>query len=223
MIVEKEKGSMLKVLRTDNGLKFLSKDFEKFCAKRGIKRHRTIPLNPQQNGVAERANRTILERVRCMLFSSGLEKKFWGEAAATAVKLLNNCPSSAINGDTLDFRWYDRYGDYSTIRVFGCQAYAHIKQSKLDARALRCVFLGYQPGVKGYRLWCVEPGNHKIIISRDVIFSESVMPFKRDQSTEGSDVADSSTPGVEVETVPSVQGVWGASFLQGCYGMQRKR
>ena len=75
-----KRGTMLKCLRTDNGLEFLSKDFEKFRKENGIQRHRTVPGNPQQNGVVERMNRTLLEKVRCMLFSSGLPKEFWGEA-----------------------------------------------------------------------------------------------------------------------------------------------
>ena len=75
--VELEKGCKVKCLRIDNGLEYLSKSFDDFCKQKGIKRHRTVPMNPQQNGVAERANRTIVERVRYMLFSSGLGKKFW--------------------------------------------------------------------------------------------------------------------------------------------------
>ena len=64
--VEVEKGSGLKCLRTDNGLEFISHEFNDFCKLKGIRRHRTVPKNPQQDGVAEIANRTILERVRCM-------------------------------------------------------------------------------------------------------------------------------------------------------------
>lgn len=121
-----------------------------------------------------------------MLLASGMEKKLWAEAAATAVKLMNICPSSSLGGDTPDFRWYGEFGScYSHLRVFGCKAYAHLRRSKLDARALKCVMLGYQPGTKGYRLWCVEPGNHKIIVSRDVVFSESQMHFKSASDQQG--------------------------------------
>ena len=159
-------------IRTDNGFEYMSKEFDDFCTERGIKRHKTFPKNPQQNGVAERANRTIVERVRCMLFSSGMGKKFWGEAASTAVYLLNKCPSSSIGGDTPDFRWYGKHSSYADLKPFGCKVFAHVKQGKLDPRALMCVMLGYQKGVKGYRLWCIEPGQQKVLISRDVIFLE---------------------------------------------------
>ena len=121
---------------------------------------------------------------------------------------MNMCPSSSIGGDTPNFRWYGDYGDYSHLKTFGCKAYAHLKQSKLDARALRCVMLGYQPGVKGYRLWCVEPGNHKIIISRDVVFSESEMHFKAVSQTQssGEKLLASNSSGVEVENQPEFGG-----------------
>ena len=197
-----------KCLRTDNGLEFCSRDFDAFCLEKGIKRHRIVPLNPQQNGVAERANRTILERVRSMLLASGMEKKFWAETAATAVKLMNMCPSSSIGGDNPDFKWYGEFGSYSHLRIFGCKAYAHLKKSKLDARALRCVMLGYQPGVKGYRLRCIEPGNHKVIVSRDVVFSESEMYFKPATDTQVSKekLLAYDDSGVEVEKQPEFGG-----------------
>ena len=89
-----------------------------------------------------------MEWVRCMLLAARLEKRFWAEAASTAVKLINKCPSS-INGDTPDFRWFGSYGGYSELRTFGCKAFAHIRQGKLEAMALKCIMLGYQPGVKG--------------------------------------------------------------------------
>jgi transposase InsO family protein len=66
----------LKVLRTDNGMEFCSGDFNSFCRKEGIVRHHTIPYTPQQNGVAERMNRTIISKARCMLSNSGLSRNF---------------------------------------------------------------------------------------------------------------------------------------------------
>ena len=69
--MENEKGRSPMVLRTNNGLEYLSKEFDGFCLQKGIRRHKTVPANPQQNGVAERMNRTLLERVRCLLSSSG--------------------------------------------------------------------------------------------------------------------------------------------------------
>ena len=78
--VELEKGCSLKVLRTDNGLEFVSREFDDFCSSKGMKRHKTVPANPQQNGVAERLNRTLMERVRCMLLHAGVGKNFLGRS-----------------------------------------------------------------------------------------------------------------------------------------------
>lgn len=164
-------------MRTDNGLEYLSKEFDLFCKEKGVRRHRTVPANPQQNGVAERMNRTLLERVRCLLSSSGVSKQFWAEAVCTAGHLINKCPASGIGGAIPDERWYGGKSDYIRLRPFGCKAIAHQKQGKLSARALQCIMLGYQKGVKGYRLWCMEPGNQKILVSRDVIFIEDKMHF----------------------------------------------
>ena len=187
--MENEKGIAPKVLRTDNGLEYLSKDFDAFCLEKGIRRHRTVPANPQQNGVAERMNRTLLERVRCLLSSSGAGKHFWAETVSTAAYLINKCPSSGIGGSIPDERWYGTKPDYSRLKPFGCKAFAHLKQGKLNARALQCVMIGYQKGVKGYRLWCIEPGNNKILISRDVVFIEDNMPLLKKKA--GVEAADS--------------------------------
>lgn len=193
--VESEKGSKLKCLRTNNGLEYLSKEFDEYCKENGIKRHRTVPGTLQQNGVAERMNMTILERVRCMLFAFGLSKKFWGEAVSTAAYLINKCPSTSLKGDTPDFRWYGGHGDYFKVRTFGCKCFAHVKQGKLEARAFKCVMLGYQRGVKGYRLWCIEEGKQKVVISRDVTFVEHLMPYLKSGENEGT-----SSTQVEVES-----------------------
>ena len=70
--------------------------------------------------------------------------------------------------------------------MFDCCAYAHVKQGKLEPRALKCIFLGYPKGIKGYRLWCLEPGMRKCIISRDVIFNENVMGYAGEQGANRS-------------------------------------
>ncbi|KAL2487477.1 Uncharacterized protein Adt_32233 [Abeliophyllum distichum] len=75
-------------------------EFDNFCKDKGIERHRSVRFTPQQNGVAERMNKTIMNKVRCLLISSGVPKGFWGEAVATAVYLISRCPSSAIQSKT---------------------------------------------------------------------------------------------------------------------------
>ncbi|KAL1540303.1 hypothetical protein AAHA92_24674 [Salvia divinorum] len=76
---------------------------------------------------------------------------------------------------------YGRLNDYNKFKVFVCRVYAHMKLGKLDPRVVMCVMLGYQEGVKGYRLWCTEKGKQKILISRNVIFNEENMFYLKEQ------------------------------------------
>ena len=127
---------------------------------------------PQQNGVAERMNRTLLEKVRCMLSNADLGKQFWAEAIMYASHLINRLPSTALNRKTPLEVWFGKpINDYDTLHVFGSTAYYHVKESKLDPRAKKALFMGVTLGVKGYRLWCLS--SKKIISSRDVTFDES--------------------------------------------------
>ena len=118
----------------------------------GILRHKIVRYTPQQNGLAERMNKTILERVRCMLLSANLPKSFWGEAVNTVVYLINRCPSVSLNFRVLEEVWCGVLPDYSNLKVFGCMAYAHISQGKLEPRAKRCMFVGYPGGFRGFKL-----------------------------------------------------------------------
>lgn len=186
-MIEKQTGKHIKRLRTDNGLEFCSGEFNEFCKKEGIVRHRTVRYTPQQNGVAERMNRTILERARCMLLQAGLSRDFWAEAVATAAYLINRSPSTTIDNKTPEEVWTGRPSDYSNLRVFGCPAYAHTDQGKLNPRSLKCIFLGYAVGVKGYRLWCLDTS--KIIIEKNVVFNESALSSSTtDSATNSSNV-----------------------------------
>ena len=90
----------IKKLRTDRGGEFLSNEFTSFCEENGICRELTAPYTPQQNGVAERKNRTVVEMARSMLKAKELPDQFWGEAVATAVYLLNISPTKAVQNKT---------------------------------------------------------------------------------------------------------------------------
>lgn len=82
--------------------------------------------------------------------------------------------------------WTGKKPNNSHLRIFGCSAYGHIRQDKLQAKTKKCVLLGYPEGTKGYRLWCIEPGEEGCIISRDVVFNETRMPLleKKSEATE---------------------------------------
>ena len=119
-------------------------------------------------------NQTLLEKVRCMLSNAGLGKQFWAEAVMYASHLINRLPLAALNGKTSLEVWSGKpINDYDTLHVFGSTAYYHVKESKLDPRAKKALFMGVTSGVKGYRLWCLS--SKKYISSRDVTFDEFSM------------------------------------------------
>ena len=116
-------------------------------------RHRTCTYTPQQNRVAEMLNRTIMNKVRSMLSENGFEVRFWAEAAATTVYLINRSPSSAINFEIPEERWTTVIPSFRNLRRFGCLVFVHTRDGKLNPRAKRGYFMGYPEGVKGFNLW----------------------------------------------------------------------
>uniref|UniRef100_A0A2N9GD91 Uncharacterized protein n=1 Tax=Fagus sylvatica TaxID=28930 RepID=A0A2N9GD91_FAGSY len=183
--VENQTGRKIKCLRTDNGTEYRDGDFLKFCEEHGIKRHFTVRKTPQQNGVAERLNRTITETARCLRLNAELPKIFWAEAVDVACYIINRSPRVALDGKVAEEVWTGQEVDYSFMRIFGCPAYVHISgedRSKLDPKSKKCIFLGFKKGVKGYKLW--DPVAQKVVISRDVVFDEKSMTkaFKEEKS-----------------------------------------
>ena len=174
--VERQTGRKLKCVRADNGGEYQG-PFELHCKNHGIKLEKSVPKTPKHNGVAERMNRTICERIKCMLSHSKLPKSFWGEAMRTAVDLINLSPSTPLGGDVPDRVWSGKDVSYKHLRVFGCRAFVHIpkdERSKLDDKTKPCIFLGYAHEEFGYRLW--DPVSRKVIRSRDVVFLEDQVP-----------------------------------------------
>ncbi|RVW60490.1 Retrovirus-related Pol polyprotein from transposon TNT 1-94 [Vitis vinifera] len=128
-LVERQSGEKLKCIRTDNGGEY-SGPFDEYCRQHGIRHQKTPPKTPQLNGLAERMNRTLVERVRCLLSQSTVAKIFLGI-------------------------WSNNEISYDHLRVFGCKAFVHIpkdERSKLDAKTRPCVFIGYGQDELGYRL-----------------------------------------------------------------------
>ncbi|CAH9091505.1 unnamed protein product [Cuscuta europaea] len=135
--------------------------------------------------------RTILEKDRCMLIESGLKNSMWGEAVVTSTYLINRSPSSVVGFKTPQEMWSGVKPNITYLRPFGCTAYSHVSQGKLEPRAIKCVMIGYPEGVKGYKLLLIQPGVYKGIISRDVTFNESEFHFKSVNAS-SSDMTDDS-------------------------------
>jgi hypothetical protein len=174
VMVERATGKKLKCLRSDNGGEYTSREFSAYCAEYGIRHEKTVPRTPQHNGVAERMNRTIVEKVRCMLSMAKLPKPFWGEAVLTACYLINRSPTVPLNFEVPEKIWSGKDISYSHLKVFGCKAFAHVSKElrqKLDLRSTPCIFIGYGDQEFGYRLY--DPEMKKVIRSRDVVFHEN--------------------------------------------------
>ena len=171
--VEKQSGLSIKNVRSDNGSEYTSNEFEKICREAGIIHQFSCPYTPQQNGVSERKNRTVMEMARCMVAEKGLPKSFWAEAVNTVVYLLNRLPTKALTNQTPYEAWYGMKPSVRNLKIFGSVCYALIpiaKRSKLDEKALTGVFIGYSEQSKAYRVY--DPAAKKIHITRDVRVDE---------------------------------------------------
>ena len=131
----------------------MSNEFKKYLRDNLIEHETTNPYSPEQNGVAERMNRTLIEKARAMIIHAGRPYSFWGESMNTAVYLTNRLPTQALGGDISPYeKWYSRKPDLSFLRVFGCIGYAHVPDqqcTKLEPKAVKLRFVGVWYGIQG--------------------------------------------------------------------------
>ena len=116
----------------------------------------TMPGTPQQNGVSERRNRTLMDMVRSMLINSTLPVSLWMYALKTAMYLLNRVPSKAVPKTHFEL-WTNRTPNIRHLHVLGCQAEIRVynpQEKKLDARTISGYFIGYPEKSKGYMFYC---------------------------------------------------------------------
>lgn len=171
---ERETGHLLAYLRSDRGGEYNSREFDEYCRDSGIKRQLTAAYTPQQNGVAERKNRTVMNMTRCMMLEMNVPRRFWPEAVQYAVYILNRSPSKALEDITPEEKWSNHKPSVEHLKVFGSVAYALVpyeRRIKLDEKSIRCVLFGVSRESKAYRLY--NPETKKIIISRDVHVDEN--------------------------------------------------
>ncbi|WVZ84977.1 hypothetical protein U9M48_031942 [Paspalum notatum var. saurae] len=145
-----------------------------YCAGEGVGRHLTAPYFPQQNGVIERRNQTVVGMARSMLKAKGMPAAFWGEAVSTAVYILNRSPTKSLENKTSFEAWHGRKPDVTHLRTFGCIGHVKVTRpnlAKLEDRSKPMVFLGYEAGSKAYRLY--DPVERRVHVSRDVVFDEA--------------------------------------------------
>jgi transposase InsO family protein len=154
-LVENQTGRKIRCLRTDNGSELCFDEFERYFKDHGIKRHKTTPYTLRKNGVAERFNRTVMERAQSMLSSASLEEKLWAEATTTACYLVNRSPNSTLVDKKPLEAWSSKKPSLRHVRVLGCEAYAYVpdvKRSKFENKVVKCIFIRYSANIKGYKL-----------------------------------------------------------------------
>ena len=128
---------------------------------------------PQHNGIAERKNKSILNMTRSMLKAKDMPKRFWVEAASTAVYILNRCPTNKIVEKTPHEAWTGSKPNVSHLRAFGLMCFRHVPEQlrkKLDNQSEIMVLIGYY-STGTYKLY--SPNEDKLVISRDVLVDEN--------------------------------------------------
>ena len=179
--MEKETGKSLKVFRSDGGGEFTSGAFKAFLDEKGIKREVTNAYTPQENGISERANRTLNNIARSMmadakevLRAKSLPLNLWSHAVRHAAWIKNRIPSRSLEPFSTPFQsYYGRIPTLATLRLFGCKAYAHtpkIDQTKFGERTVECIHVGFTEDKKAYTLYSRE--RRRLFESRDVEFEE---------------------------------------------------
>ena len=174
-MVEKQTGKCIQIIRSDKGGEYSLGAFKTYCKNNGIQQQFKIPHTPQQNGVAERKNITLVEFPRSMLQGKNISNGFWAEAINTTIylKIISSTKSLDFQTPLEVFHGYKL--ELSHLRVFGCKSFAHVpkyERRKLDAKLIKCIFVGYCTDKKAYKLF--DPKSHKLLVSRDVVFHENV-------------------------------------------------
>ena len=137
---------------------------------------------PQQNGIAKRKNRHLLEVGRALMFHMNVPTHLWGDAILTSCYLINRMPTRVLNYATPLQTLKNSFPNTHLtsdlpLKFFYCTVFVHVPthlRSKFDPRTKKCIFLGYAPNKKGYK--CFNPITRKIHVSMDINFIEKI-PF----------------------------------------------
>ena len=167
-VIENLLESKIKTIRTDNAKELTEGNFRNEVESRHILREFSAPHTPEQNGVAERINRTLNDKMRTMLAASGLGENFWFDALRTAVFLYNRLPHSSLDFLSPFEQAFKIKPTLSHVRIFGSPAYVIIpknERSKLSSRAKNMILIGFKADTKdAYILY--NPITKREVISR---------------------------------------------------------
>ncbi|KAE9023991.1 hypothetical protein PR003_g14064 [Phytophthora rubi] len=195
---ENQWGERIKCLRSNNGTEFVNKEMDRFCTSNGIFHQKTVPYSPQQNDVAERMNRTTMEKARSMLYYKGISTTWWAEAVSTSVYLINRSTTSTHSSMTPYELAVKDKPRLDHLRVFGSVGYFHVdkaKRTKLELMSFKCMFLGYIENSKGYRVYDLK--SNKVKVTRSIKLDEREVDGIYDSSPTESTTAIHSTEDVD--------------------------
>jgi hypothetical protein len=181
-------GLTIKVVQCDNGREFDNSASRDFFLSHGIRLRMSCPYTSSQNSKAERMIRTTNDTIRTLLLQAHLPARFWAEGLHTSTYILNCLPSTACLAPTPHQALFGTPPRYDHLRVFGCACYPNTAATaphKLAPRSTLCVFLGYSPDHKGYR--CLDLSSRWVLISRHVVFDESIFPYSTTPTPPSSD------------------------------------
>jgi len=190
-------GVEIKALRGDPAGENRSNPLRSYLNDNGIELRLTSPNTPEENPIAERFNRVILEGVRTLLLHSGMPRRFWVDAARFMVFLYNRTPRKILNGESPYQRLYQRDPSFRFLRVFGCHGHV-LRPKKLRVRRKTgpktdlMVYLGPDEGGSCFRMW--NPATNREVRSREVNFDEFTVGLPKHQQK----VVTFSNPSVEV-------------------------
>jgi transposase InsO family protein len=176
-------GHKVKAVRSDRGGEYVSKTLDEYLRSRRISHQFTAPYTPQQNGKAERLNRTLVEKTRALLIDANLPKNLWTEALRTANYLRNRAtPAVRDESKTPAELFLGRKPNIAHLRCFGCVAYTitPTHKTKLENRSEKGYFVGYDTNQKAFRVWIPKRG---VVIRRDVKFIENGLCAKVGESS----------------------------------------
>lgn len=208
IMVENETGEKIKRLRSDNGTEYNSKSFKDFCLQNGIKQEFTAEYTPQQNGIAERSNRTLVEMSRCLMIKANLPEYLWAELINTSTYIRNRCPTKLNGAATPEELWTFKKPDVSYFREIGSKAFVlnkSAKNSKFTPRSEEFILIGYSQDAKAYRLW--KKGTRLVIKSRDVRFIENQYTKNKGNFYEFNINIQNNDDGSSIENTVKVEGL----------------